>query len=89
MGFIATPNLAALVKDTGKVADIDVSRFDSIVIAGEQAPMFNFEGATGLQQKFSEFYESGKIAAALSHGVAHPALRQAQRRRIDRQGARR
>jgi len=70
MGFIATPKLAALVKNTGKVADIDVSRHDAIVVAGGQAPMFNFEGAASLHSKFVEFYEAGKIAAALCHGVA-------------------
>ena len=70
MGFIATPKLAALVENTGKVADIDVSRHDAIVVAGGQAPMFNFEGAASLHSKFVEFYEAGKIAAALCHGVA-------------------
>ncbi len=70
MGFIATPTLSALVENTGKVADIEVSRFEAIVVAGGQAPMFSFEGATSLHKKFSDFYEAGKIAAALCHGVA-------------------
>lgn len=70
MGFIATPKLAALVENTGKVDDIDVSRFDAIVVAGGQAPMFNFETATNLHGKFAAFYEAGKVAAALCHGVA-------------------
>lgn len=70
MGFIATPKLAALVENTGKVADIDTARFDAIVVAGGQAPMFTFESATSLHEKFSEFHEAGKIAAALCHGVA-------------------
>lgn len=70
MGFIAIPNLAALVGSTKKVADIDVKRFDAIVVAGGQAPMFTFDRATLLHRKFVEFYERGKIAAALCHGVA-------------------
>jgi putative intracellular protease/amidase len=32
--------------------------------------MFSFEGATALHQKFVAFYEAGKVAAALCHGVA-------------------
>jgi putative intracellular protease/amidase len=32
--------------------------------------MFSFEGATELHKKFAEFYEAGKVAAALCHGVA-------------------
>lgn len=70
MGFIATPTLAALVGNTRAVDEIDVHRFDAIVVAGGQAPMFNFEGAVNLHKKFAEFYEAGKIAAALCHGVA-------------------
>ena len=70
MGFIATPRLLALVENTQPVAAIDVARFDAIVVAGGQAPMFSFESATDLHHKFVEFYTAGKIAAALCHGVA-------------------
>jgi len=69
-GFMAMPKLKALVEGTRKAADIDVAKFDAIVVAGGQAPMYTFEAAHGLQKKFVEFYESGKIAAALCHGVA-------------------
>jgi putative intracellular protease/amidase len=77
MGFIATPRLAALVEATKKAADIDVAAFDAIVVAGGQAPMFTFEAATDLHRKFAAFYEAGKIACALCHGVA--VLRYARR----------
>ncbi|MBS2024484.1 MAG: type 1 glutamine amidotransferase domain-containing protein [Deltaproteobacteria bacterium] len=70
MGFIATPALAKLVEDTKPVSAIDVRKFDAIVVAGGQAPMSNFETATALHEKFVAFYEAGKIAAALCHGVA-------------------
>jgi putative intracellular protease/amidase len=70
MGFIATPKLAEVVNNTKKASDIDVDRFDAIIVAGGQAPMFTFEKATDLQKKFVEFYEKGKIVSALCHGVA-------------------
>ena len=70
MGFIATPKLAALVDNTKKLADLNVSEFGAIVVAGGQAPMFTIEKAVDLRKKFVEFYESGKIACALCHGVA-------------------
>lgn len=70
MGFINTPSLAALVEDTRSVSEINIADFDAIVIGGGQAPMFTFEKATELHKKFVEFYEAGKIAAALCHGVA-------------------
>jgi putative intracellular protease/amidase len=69
-GFIHSPKLRALVDNTRKVSEIDVAKFDAIVVAGGQAPMFTFEGATDLHAKFVEFYSVGKIAAALCHGTA-------------------
>jgi len=69
-GFIHTPELRALVDDTKTVAEIDVAAFDAIVVAGGQAPMFTFEGATDLHAKFAAFFEAGKVAAALCHGCA-------------------
>ncbi|MDR6156548.1 putative intracellular protease/amidase [Chryseobacterium sp. SLBN-27] len=69
-GFIHTPSLKSLIGNTKKVSDIDVAEFDAIVVAGGQAPMFNFAEAVDLHNKFVSFYEAGKIAAALCHGVA-------------------
>jgi len=41
-----------------------------MVVAGGQGPMFTFEKAQNLQRKFVEFYEWGKVTAALCHGTA-------------------
>lgn len=70
MGFIHTPALAGLVEKTKPVSEIEVARYDAIVVAGGQAPMFTFDRATELHKKFVAFYEAGKVAAALCHGVA-------------------
>jgi putative intracellular protease/amidase len=70
LGFIATPRLADLAAKTQPVRELDVCRFDAIVVAGGQAPMFTFDRAELLHKKFVEFYEQGKIAAALCHGTA-------------------
>lgn len=70
MGFFATPDLMPLIENTKAVKDIDTSKFDAIVVAGGQAPMFSFENATDLHRKFVEFYERGKVTAALCHGTA-------------------
>jgi len=69
-GFIHTSALRALVDTTKPVSDLNVADFDAIVVAGGQAPMFSFADATDLQQKFVEFYESGKVTSALCHGAA-------------------
>jgi putative intracellular protease/amidase len=70
LGFVNSPKHAQLVERTAKIADLDVGAFDAIVVAGGQAPMFTFESAHDLHRKFAEFYEAGKIAVALCHGVA-------------------
>jgi putative intracellular protease/amidase len=70
LGFIHTPRLLKLVEETRNVGSIDLDRYSAIVVAGGQSPMFTFEHATALHAKFVEFYEAGKIACALCHGVA-------------------
>ena len=70
MGFLSTPKLAALIQNTKKVSEIDAKKFDGILVAGGQGPMFTFERAAVLHKKFVEFYEAGKIACAMCHGVA-------------------
>jgi putative intracellular protease/amidase len=69
-GFIATPRCAALVENTRPVAEIDTQRFDAILVAGGQSPMFTFDTATELHRAFVDFYERGMLAVALCHGVA-------------------
>ena len=70
MGFIATPALSALIETTKPAAEIALDRFDAIVVAGGQAPMFSFEHATALQERFVAFLEAGKVTSALCHGTA-------------------
>jgi putative intracellular protease/amidase len=69
-GFIHDSEFMTLVDNTRPVDEIDVEFYDAIVVAGGQAPMFNFDTAKNLHSKFVEFYERGKIAAALCHGTA-------------------
>ncbi|MER8418872.1 type 1 glutamine amidotransferase domain-containing protein [Mesorhizobium sp. M1329] len=70
LGFLSTPKLVTLVETTRSIAELSVDAFDAIVVAGGQAPMFTFEGATELQRLFVAFFAAGKVAAALCHGVA-------------------
>jgi putative intracellular protease/amidase len=69
-GYKHDPEFLKLIENTNKVEDLDVDRFDALVVAGGQGPMFTFEHAQNLQRKFVEFYEAGKVSAALCHGVA-------------------
>jgi putative intracellular protease/amidase len=69
-GFMHTPERMARVQNTRPVTDIALDRFDAIVVAGGQSPMFSFEKATALHTTFAAFHQAGKVAAALCHGVA-------------------
>lgn len=69
-GYLHDPEFRKLVENTKPVDEIDVDEFDAIVVAGGQAPMFSYATAVGLQAAFVEFYERGKVAAALCHGTA-------------------
>lgn len=68
LGFLSSPDHATLIENTRKVSEIEVSKFDAIVVAGGQGPMFTYEKSTDLHSKFVEFYEAGKVAACLCHG---------------------
>lgn len=69
-GYKHDPAFAARTENTRPVDAIDVSAFDALLVAGGQGPMFTFENADNLHVKFSEFYEAGKITAAMCHGTA-------------------
>jgi len=60
----------ALLENTKKVSDLTANDFDAIVVVGGQGPMFTFKTETGLQEIFLEFYNKGKISAALCHGTS-------------------
>jgi len=70
MGFIHTPELMALLENTPKLAELDYSRYDALLICGGQSPMFTFRDNAELQQAVRTFYESEKITAALCHSVS-------------------
>jgi putative intracellular protease/amidase len=69
-GYKHDPAFTKLLEDTKPVDAIELDHFDALVVAGGQGPMFTFEQATNLQQKFVEFYEAGKVVVALCHGCA-------------------
>ena len=69
MGFIHTPELMALLADTPKLADLDHSDFDALLVCGGQSPMFTFPDNVDLQDAIRAFYEAEKITGAFCHGV--------------------
>ena len=68
--FLQDKEFNSLLENTKKVSDLAVNDFDAIVVVGGQGPMFTFKAETGLQDTFLEFYNKGKISAALCHGTS-------------------
>jgi putative intracellular protease/amidase len=70
MGFIHTPELMALLENTPRLADLDYSTYDALLICGGQSPMFTFPDNADVQNAVKTFYESEKITGAFCHGVS-------------------
>jgi putative intracellular protease/amidase len=70
MGFIHTPGLMALLANTPRLADLDHSSYDALLVCGGQSPMFTFREDVDLAAAVRRFYEAEKITAAFCHGVA-------------------
>jgi putative intracellular protease/amidase len=68
--FLQDKSFINLLENTKKVSDFSSGDFDAIVVVGSQGPMFTFKQETGLQNKFLEFYNEGKVSAALCHGTS-------------------
>jgi putative intracellular protease/amidase len=69
MGFLSTPELAALLEGTPRLADLEPDRFDAVVVCGGQSPMFTFRGREDLAATILRFHEAEKPTAALCHGT--------------------
>jgi putative intracellular protease/amidase len=70
LGFLNTPELAALLDDTPKLDDLDLDEFDAIMVAGGQAPMFSFRDDERVHDALRRFYESEKPTCVYCHGTA-------------------
>ncbi len=69
MGFLSTPNLAALLEDTRSINDVTIADYDALFVAGGQSPMYTFINDTNLHRFISDFYEAGKVVAIVCHGT--------------------
>jgi putative intracellular protease/amidase len=70
MGFVNTPELAGLLEDTPALGTLDPNRFEALLIAGGQSPMFTFRDNKALHQAIRTFWDAEKPVAAYCHGVA-------------------
>lgn len=69
LGFISSPNHASLLDNTPALHTLDQADYDAAFLVGGQSPMFTFADNAALQQWMAEFYESGKVVAAVCHAT--------------------
>jgi len=69
MGFKTHPTTLALLKTTIAIADVKHDDYDAIFLIGGLSPMLTFIDNEMLHRLFVQFYEAGKVAAAICHGT--------------------
>ncbi|GCL65206.1 type 1 glutamine amidotransferase domain-containing protein [Pseudaquabacterium pictum] len=69
LGFLSSPAHAAKLQATQRLADVDLSRFDAVFVAGGQSPMVSFIDNTALHRTLAQVYEDGKVLALVCHGT--------------------
>lgn len=70
LGFLSSPGCTALLKNTVKLGDVNLSEYDALVVCGGQSPMYTYRDNKDLQDAIRQFYESRKITAVFCHGVS-------------------
>lgn len=70
LGFISSPQHAALVEDTKVLADVNLEDYDALFLVGGQAPMYTFHRDERVHGVLAGFYESGKATAVVCHATA-------------------
>lgn len=69
-GFLASPAHATLLRDTPRVAALDLTPFAALYLAGGQSPMFTWRGRAELTRLVRVFLDTHRPVAAVCHGVA-------------------
>jgi len=69
LAFKQDPEKMELLKDTPALADLDVAGFDAIFVVGGQGPMVTMVDDAKTHKAVADFYEAGKVTAAVCHGT--------------------
>lgn len=69
LGFKKSPQHMALIENTKSIDDVDVAKYDAVLVTGGQSPMYTFRGNQKLAKLVAKFYEAGKITALVCHGT--------------------
>ena len=69
LGFINSPEHAALVQKTPALSDVSLDDFNAIFLAGGQGPMYTFVSDKRVHELVASCYEQGKITAVVCHAT--------------------
>lgn len=69
LGFKKSPQHAALIENTVKLADLDLDEFDAVFLSGGQSPMFTFRDNPEVHRVVARFHDAGKPTAIVCHAT--------------------
>ncbi|MEU4191924.1 type 1 glutamine amidotransferase domain-containing protein [Kribbella sp. NPDC026611] len=69
LGFVSSPEHAALIADTKPLAAVSVDDYDAIFLVGGQGPMYTFADDKRVHDVVAAFYEAGKVTAIVCHAT--------------------
>jgi putative intracellular protease/amidase len=69
LGFINSPDHAALVDKTMPVCDAVTDSYDALYVVGGQGPMYTFYDDARMHDLAAGFYQAGKITAIVCHAT--------------------
>lgn len=69
LGYMQKPEFKAMLDNTKKMTDVNVTDYDAIFLVGGQGPMYTFKDNSELEKLFAAFYEAGKPSAAVCHST--------------------
>lgn len=69
LGFINSPEHAALLENVPAISDLDPSDFDAVFLVGGEGPMYTFVENARVHALVRAFYEAGKVTAVICHAT--------------------
>jgi putative intracellular protease/amidase len=69
LGFINSPEHAALVRKTPALSEISLDDYNAIFLAGGEGPMYTFVDDERVHKLVASCYEQGKITAVVCHAT--------------------
>ena len=69
IGFNHHSTFGKMLESTKSIADVIVSDYDAVCVAGGGGPLVTFKDDISLHKLIADFYEQGKVVGMLCHGT--------------------